>query len=220
MKNIKSYIPCILTTLRIVLTPIIMICGIFKHINIVIILTIIAAITDFLDGRLARKWNVTSLFGAKLDAVADKLFAIGIIGCLITKFTILWIPFILEMIIGITNLYYHFKNNKTESLMIGKIKTVFLFTTVVIGIITTFHSNIYFILHGMSYATINLQILSLFQYGYNFFNPKKELSIEDNEMHKKIMDEETEEYDKTMILKDLEKLAQKYEYNNETDDIN
>ena len=124
MKDIKKYIPNTLTILRIILTPIIMICGILKHINIVIILTIVASLTDFLDGRLARKWNVTSLVGAKLDAVADKLFAIGIIGCLITKFKILWIPFILEIIIGLANLYYHFKNNKTEYLMIGKIKTV------------------------------------------------------------------------------------------------
>ncbi len=34
---------------------------------------IIAAITDWLDGWLARRWNQTSAFGAFLDPVADKL---------------------------------------------------------------------------------------------------------------------------------------------------
>ena len=34
---------------------------------------IIAAITDWLDGWLARRWNQTSSFGAFLDPVADKL---------------------------------------------------------------------------------------------------------------------------------------------------
>lgn len=33
----------------------------------------IAAVTDWLDGYLARRWKVTSAFGAFLDPVADKL---------------------------------------------------------------------------------------------------------------------------------------------------
>jgi cardiolipin synthase len=36
-----------------------------------------AAITDWLDGWLARRWNQTSAFGAFLDPVADKLMVAG-----------------------------------------------------------------------------------------------------------------------------------------------
>ena len=44
------------------------------------ILFVIAAVTDWLDGYLARRWNQTSAFGAFLDPVADKLL---VAACLI-----------------------------------------------------------------------------------------------------------------------------------------
>lgn len=41
------------------------------------IIFIVAAITDWFDGFLARRWNQTSAFGAFLDPVADKLMVAG-----------------------------------------------------------------------------------------------------------------------------------------------
>lgn len=38
---------------------------------------VVAALTDWLDGFLARRWNQTSAFGAFLDPVADKLMVAG-----------------------------------------------------------------------------------------------------------------------------------------------
>ena len=40
----------------------------------------IAAVTDWLDGYLARRWKVSSGFGRMLDPIADKLL---IVGCLL-----------------------------------------------------------------------------------------------------------------------------------------
>ena len=73
-------VPNLLTWLRIVLIP--MFVGIFyfegwvtkpnQNLVATVIFTV-AAITDWLDGWLARKLNQTSAFGAFLDPVADKL---------------------------------------------------------------------------------------------------------------------------------------------------
>jgi CDP-diacylglycerol--glycerol-3-phosphate 3-phosphatidyltransferase len=38
---------------------------------------IVAAVTDFFDGWLARRWNVVSLTGAILDPIADKVLVAG-----------------------------------------------------------------------------------------------------------------------------------------------
>ena len=44
------------------------------------VLFVAAAVTDWFDGYLARRWNQTSAFGAFLDPVADKLL---VAACLI-----------------------------------------------------------------------------------------------------------------------------------------
>lgn len=43
------------------------------------VLAFVGAWTDFFDGMLARKWNVTSKLGAFLDTIADKIFLTSIL---------------------------------------------------------------------------------------------------------------------------------------------
>ncbi len=77
----KLNIPNILTWLRIAAIPLFVAVLYIdeawlttRQANIVSMwIFIAAAVTDWLDGYLARKWNQTSAFGAFLDPVADKL---------------------------------------------------------------------------------------------------------------------------------------------------
>jgi cardiolipin synthase len=78
-------IPILLTWLRVALIPLVV--GVFylpdawlspfeKGMASTVIF-IVAAMTDWFDGFLARRWNETSAFGAFLDPVADKLMVAG-----------------------------------------------------------------------------------------------------------------------------------------------
>ena len=49
------------------------------------ILMIVAALTDLLDGKIARKFNMVSNLGKILDPIADKLSQIAIVVILIVK---------------------------------------------------------------------------------------------------------------------------------------
>ena len=79
--HIPLNIPIILTWLRIAAIPLFVFVLYIdepwmtqRQANIVSMwIFIAAAVTDWFDGYLARKWNQTSAFGAFLDPVADKL---------------------------------------------------------------------------------------------------------------------------------------------------
>jgi cardiolipin synthase len=78
-------IPILLTWLRVALIPLVV--GVYylpehwlpvadRNMAATLVF-IVAAITDWFDGYLARRWNQTSAFGAFLDPVADKLMVAG-----------------------------------------------------------------------------------------------------------------------------------------------
>jgi cardiolipin synthase len=78
-------IPIFLTWLRVALIPLVV--GVFnlpplwlstaEQNRIATLVFIVAAVTDWFDGFLARRWNQTSSFGAFLDPVADTLMVAG-----------------------------------------------------------------------------------------------------------------------------------------------
>ena len=72
----KWTIPNILTLLRIILIPVLVVVfympGQWSY-QLSAAIFGLAAVTDWLDGYLARRWEQTTAFGAFLDPVADKL---------------------------------------------------------------------------------------------------------------------------------------------------
>ncbi|HSP57529.1 MAG TPA: CDP-diacylglycerol--glycerol-3-phosphate 3-phosphatidyltransferase [Halomonas sp.] len=60
----------------------------------------LAAVTDWLDGYLARRWDQATPFGAFLDPVADKLMVAVALALLIERFDTVWLTLPALVIIG------------------------------------------------------------------------------------------------------------------------
>ncbi len=129
-------LPNKLSLLRILLIPILLLAYfLFGKYGSVIAtgIFILAAITDWLDGYLARKWNETTALGAFIDPVADKLL-VGVALLLILQQTPAWyilIPVIIiigrEIAISALREWMAEKGerNAVKVSSMGKLKTVF-----------------------------------------------------------------------------------------------
>lgn len=154
--NIKKNIPNILTIIRIALSiPIIVlmmlnpfsicysielntnnIINIDWNSIIVLILFIIACITDWLDGYLSRKYNWISVFGKILDPIADKVIinSIFILFAIQTKTNVAFvIAFIIrDIVVDAIRMYASSKNIVIAANFLGKLKTVLQMLAIII----------------------------------------------------------------------------------------
>ncbi|UWD49461.1 CDP-alcohol phosphatidyltransferase family protein [Clostridioides difficile] len=90
MKNIAN----IITTLRIILSIVLLKIEMFSFLFFTIY--IMCGVSDFLDGYIARKMNMASKFGSRLDSIADiclviSMFIIMLPVINISKYIVLWI---------------------------------------------------------------------------------------------------------------------------------
>ena len=79
----KKYIPNIISTARIIAAVVLFF---FAEITFPFVaLYIFCGLSDFVDGKLARKWEVTSVLGAYLDTVGDVLTYLALVKILISQ---------------------------------------------------------------------------------------------------------------------------------------
>lgn len=123
-------IPNQLTVTRIILTPIfaLLFLSSDKTLNqISLIVFLIAALTDWYDGWLARKYNYISELGKFLDPLADKIltstafFAFVYVGLL--NFWMVLIVVIRDLIVTLLRVYGQYKNRTFSTSFLAKLKT-------------------------------------------------------------------------------------------------
>ena len=96
-------LPTMLTLFRIVLVPVLVFVFYWHHpwSNILACAVfVLGALTDWLDGWIARRYNMNSAFGAFLDPVADKLAVAFALFLVTQKHHTAWIAILSAIIVG------------------------------------------------------------------------------------------------------------------------
>ena len=165
MNKIKKNIPNIITISRIISLILGFIFFIKGNTILSLILYIYGAISDFLDGYLARKLNSYTAFGKYLDATSDKLYFLSIILIsLIYGTKLVIIPLILEIIISIINIITMIRKKEVHTERIGKIKTTIEFISLILSLLVGKSKILFYSFIILLLLTVYFQIQSIFAY--------------------------------------------------------
>jgi cardiolipin synthase len=101
----------------------------------------VSCLTDFVDGQIARRFNMISTVGKVLDPFADKLTQFTLAICLAVQFPVVWVMvgliFIKEIFQLIAGIIMFRKGKMLKgALMAGKVCTAVLFLSLIMLVLT------------------------------------------------------------------------------------
>lgn len=169
----KENIPNILTIIRFILIPFIFTSVVKGDFIVTIIIFTISALTDILDGYIARKFNYITDIGKLIDPLADKLTQVSLLLSLaILKILPWWIfaiVFIKECVMVISaSVLYKKDDVVVYSKWYGKLATVLFYLAIIASlIIKQFNIQIRIDLY-LYYLAILTTIFSLVMYSIKF----------------------------------------------------
>lgn len=145
------------------------------------VLFIVASLTDMIDGKLARKYNMVTDLGKMLDAIADKILVNSVLIVLATSGFIHPIfPVIIvgrDTIVDVIKMIAGSKGKVVGAIKTGKFKTIFM----MIGISLTLFYNLPFELWNIRIAEIFLIVASVLSIisAVEYYNLNKNLILKD-----------------------------------------
>ena len=141
----KKYIPNSLTMFRIVLVPVFVWFAFFEASKYnflwAAIIFIVASITDYYDGMLARRFKVVSNFGKIMDPLADKILVTSaLLALAMPSVDFIAVPVVIiiivrEIIVSIYRNQYARKNIFVPANVWGKLKTILQMTGVIAALV-------------------------------------------------------------------------------------
>ena len=130
-------IPNLLSAVRLAMIPAIVLLYVKEYIYASVALILLSAVTDVVDGWIARHFHMISDFGKFLDPVADKLTQIAMLSCLVIRYPwavilvgLLVIKEIFQFIYGLIVLKK--TNTMNSARWFGKANTVVLYASMIL----------------------------------------------------------------------------------------
>lgn len=167
-------VPNMITMLRFVFIPFILVSIYFNNYVLAFIFLTLSALSDILDGFIARKFNLITDFGKLMDPLADKITQLTILISLGLKHVIpLWILCVIAlkefiMIAGASFLYG--KDTVVSSKWYGKLTTVVFYFAIVSSLVIGHYNLSARFDTYLYYAGIVLTIFSLIMYYKSFYS--------------------------------------------------
>lgn len=125
-----KYLPNVLTIIRILVTPIVLILlygNALPGLAVALALFLLAAASDWLDGKIARKFEARSRLGQTLDPLADKVLVLGVFVmlCVVAPEAAPWwgVALIGLRDVAVTSLRAHARSGGGFTLPVAKRKT-------------------------------------------------------------------------------------------------
>ena len=169
----KMNLPNKLTILRVILIPFFVFFLLAPYFPgygnyIAVAIFIVASLTDLLDGKIARKYNLVTNFGKFMDPLADKLLVCSAMICLIELDRLAsWIVIVIiarEFIISGFRLVASDNGVVIAASYWGKFKTTFQMLMVIVLILDIPHPAFQVLGVVLTYVALILTIVSLIDY--------------------------------------------------------
>ena len=208
-----KHIPNMLTILRFILIPFIVVLILKEKFLDAFILLTVSSLSDVLDGRIARQFNLVTDIGKLLDPLADKANQISVlVSLVIIKVIPIWIVvilFIKEFILIAGASWLYGKKVVVSSKWYGKLTSVIFYLAIVSSFfIRIFNFKVQFDIY-LYYIGVALAIFSLIMYFKDFYQDGyvKEIKDDNNvKQHDKEIKEDNKE--KQQDIKDDNKVKQ------------
>lgn len=144
------------------------------------VLFLVASVTDFLDGYIARKNNIVTDFGKVLDAIADKMLVNGVLIIFAaTGFISVVIPVVIvirDICVDTIKMIVGQKKGAVAASKLGKIKTILMMT----GVTLMFFYNLPFELINLRVADILIILATIMSVisGIEYYIKSKKIIME------------------------------------------